>query len=77
MEKLMDSLVSPRWIEEEENDSDMVSIRPEDSPEDSDDTKSTEVVVMEARVVTRAYLSACKCLWNYVAITRKKTGDKK
>ena len=37
----MDSLVSPRWIEEEENDSDMVSIRPEDSPEDSDDTKST------------------------------------
>jgi len=41
MEKLMDSLVSPRWIEEEENDSAMVSIRPENSPEDSDETKST------------------------------------
>jgi hypothetical protein len=37
MEKLMDSLISPRWPEEEENDSDMVCVH----PEDSDETKST------------------------------------
>lgn len=57
MEKFMDSLVSPRWTEEEENDSAMVCIH----PQDSDDTNSTGSTSSDTSISKRMQMSMELC----------------